>query len=246
MMNDGKFHVFLNYASAVLLGLCAIGLIVLAYNCFSSKRPQTHRIILTVSPDSVYDDKQFCYYTDSLINVINKHEHVIADRYEAILEDRADTQKYWSIAGMLVSIIIGIAGFFGFKTIKDIEHDCQETAKKIAAGTATSVAASTSRTKTVEYLEQNLREKVLNASDVYLGNQEKYVSDMVNDAIANNLKDCSSKLDELTGEMEEIEERLDKIERSLNVDGETNASAPSDSNEQPVATSASGEIDLFE
>lgn len=94
MMTDGKFHAFLNYASAVLLGLCAIALIVLACNCFSSKRPQTHRIILTVSPDSVYDDRQFCYYTDSLINVINKHEHVIADRYEAILEDRADTQKY--------------------------------------------------------------------------------------------------------------------------------------------------------
>lgn len=234
MMTDGKFHAFLNYASAVLLGLCAIALIVLAYNCFSSKRPQTHRIILTVSPDSVYDDRQFCYYTDSLINVINKHEHVIADRYEAILEDRADTQKYWSIAGILVSIIIGIAGFFGFKTIKDIELDCQETAKKIAAETATSVATSTSKTKTEEYLQQHLREEVQNASDVYLGNQESHIKEMVQNAVARVQNDTADMLDDLNGRVDEISERLDALDSVDTAD-----------TDPPTYSSASGEIDLF-
>lgn len=234
MMTDEKFHAFLNYASAVLLGLCAIALIVLACNCFSSKRPQTHRIILTVSPDSVYDDRQFCYYTDSLINVINKHEHVIADRYEAILEDRADTQKYWSIAGILVSIIIGIAGFFGFKTIKDIELDCQETAKKIAAETATSVATSTSKTKTEEYLQQHLREEVQNASDVYLGNQENHIKEMVKNAVARVQNDTSEMLDDLNGRVDEISERLDALD-----------SADTSDTEPPTSSSVSGEINLF-
>lgn len=234
MMTDEKFHAFLNYASAVLLGLCAIALIVLACNCFSSKRPQTHRIILTVSPDSVYDDRQFCYYTDSLINVINKHEHVIADRYEAILEDRADTQKYWSIAGILVSIIIGIAGFFGFKTIKDIELDCQETAKKIAAETATSVATSTSKTKTEEYLQQHLREEVQNASDVYLGNQENHIKEMVKNAVARVQNDTSEMLDDLNGRVDEISERLDALD-----------SADTSDTEPLTSSSVSGEINLF-
>lgn len=234
MMTDEKFHAFLNYASTVLLGLCAIALIVLACNCFSSKRPQTHRIILTVSPDSVYDDRQFCYYTDSLINVINKHEHVIADRYEAILEDRADTQKYWSIAGILVSIIIGIAGFFGFKTIKDIELDCQETAKKIAAETATSVATSTSKTKTEEYLQQHLREEVQNASDVYLGNQENHIKEMVKNAVARVQNDTSEMLDDLNGRVDEISERLDALD-----------SADTSDTEPHTSSSVSGEINLF-
>lgn len=234
MMTDGKFHAFLNYASAVLLGLCAIGLIVLACNCFSSKKLQTHRIILTVTPDSVYDNKHFSYYTDSLINVINKHEHVIADRYEAILEDRADTQKYWSIAGILVSIIIGIAGFFGFKTIKDIEHDCQETAKKIAAETATSVATSTSKIKTEEYLQQHLREEVQNASDVYLGNQENHIKEMVQNAVERVQNDTSEMLDDLNGRVDEISERLDALDSA-----DTSDTAPT------TSSSASGEIDLF-
>lgn len=245
-MNEEKFHIFLNYAATVVLVLCFLGGIVMACRCFTAQAPQTHRIVLTVSPDSVYDDAKFSYYTDSLISVINKHEHIIADRYEAMLEDKADTQKYWSIAGILVSTILGIAGFFGFKSIKDIEHDCKETAKSIAASTATSISTTTSKERTHEYLNANLKKEVKDASDVYFGSQEKHVSEMVKNSVANNLKDYSDKLDELSGEIEGIEERLDKIERSKNPDGNANASASSESKEQPVVSSASGEIDLFE
>lgn len=245
-MNEEKFHIFLNYVAAILLSLCFVGIIVMACRCFTAPAPQTHRIVLTVSPDSVYDDAKFSYYTDSLISVINKHEHVIADRYEAMLEDKADTQKYWSIAGILVSTILGIAGFFGFKSIKDIEHDCKETAKNIAASTATSISTTTSKEKTQEYLNDNLKKEVKDASDVYFRSQEGHISEMVKNEVINAITDCSDKLDELTGEMEELAERLDKIERSKNPDGNANASASSESKEQPVVSSASGEIDLFE
>ena len=231
---DDNLKSFLDKSAAFLLIVCVIGMIVLACNCFSSKKPQTHRIILTVTPDSVYDDRQFSYYTDSLINVISKHEHVIADRYEAILEDRADTQKYWSIAGILVSIIIGIAGFFGFKTIKDIEHDCQETAKKIAAETATVVATSISKTKTEEYLQQHLKEEVQNASDVYLGNQEKHIKEMVKNTVIRAQNETSDMLDELNGRVNEISERLNASDCANTAETDTTTSS-----------SSSGEIDLF-
>ena len=241
-MNDEKFHTFLNYASTILLSLCFVGIIVMAYRCFTAQSPQTYRIVLTVSPDSVYDDAKFSYYTDSLISVINKHEHVIVDKYEAILEDKAETQKYWSIAGILVSIILGIAGFFGFKSIKDIEHDCKETAKSIATSTATSIATTTSKEKTQEYLNANLKKEVKDASDIYFGNQEDHIKEMVK----YEFKECSGKLDELTGDMDELAERLDKIEKSTNPKESSTPSSSSENNEQPVASSASGEIDLFE
>lgn len=219
---------------------------VMACKCFTVQEPQTYRVVLTVSPDSIYDDAKFSYYTDSLINVINKHEHVIADRYEAILEDKADTQKYWSIAGILVSLILGIAGFFGFKSIKDIEHDCKETAKSIATFTATSVATTTSKEKTQEYLNANLKQDVIDASDIYFGNQEGHIKDMVKNEVLNTTKDYTDKLEELTEEFDGLEERLDKMEKSINSNETTNSSASSGSNDQPVTSSASGEIDLFE
>lgn len=241
-MNDEKFHTFLNYAAVVMIVLCFFGVIVMAYKCFTAQEPQTYRIVLTVSPDSVYDDAKFSYYTDSLINVINKHEHVIADRYEAILEDKADTQKYWSIAGILVSLILGVAGFFGFKSIKDIERDCKETAKSIAAYRAISVATTTSKEKTQEYLNANLKKEVLDASNVYFGNQEDHIKEMVKD----KFEGYSSKLDELAGDMDDLEKRLDKIEKTTNSNESAKPSPTSESDEQPVVSSTSGEIDLFE
>lgn len=245
-MNDEKFHTFLNYAAVVVIVLCFLGVIVMTCKCFTAQAPQTYRIVLTVSPDSVYNDTKFSYYTDSLISVINKHEHVIADRYEAILEDKADTQKYWSIAGILVSMILGIAGFFGFKSIKDIEHDCKETAKSIATSTATSIATTTSKEKAQEYLNANLKKEVKDASDVYFGNQEGHIKEMVKIEVVNATKDYTDKFEELTDEMEGLDERLDNMEKSINPDETTNSSAPSDRNDQQITSSASGEVDLFE
>lgn len=245
-MNDEKFHTFLNYFAVVVIVLCFFGVIVMACKCFTPQAPQTYRIVLTVSPDSVYDDVKFSYYTDSLISVINKHEHVITDKYEAILEDKADTQKYWSIAGILVSMILGIAGFFGFKSIKDIEYDCKETANSIATSTAASIATTTSKEKTQEYLDNNLKKEVKDASDVYFGNQENHIKEMVKNEVVNVTKDYFDKLEELSDKLDEIEERLDKIEKSTSPNESTKPLSVSESDKQPVVSSASGEIDLFE
>ena len=249
---DDELKKFLNRLAAIILLICVIGMVVGAFCCLRYSEPQTHRIVLTTSPDSVYNDKYFSYYTDSLINVINKHEHVLTDKYEAILEDKADIQKYWSIGGILLSVIFGVAGFFGFKTIKDIEHDCQETAKKIATEIATSVSASTSKTRTEEYLQQHVRGEVRNASDVYLGNQENHISEMVQDAVARELNDVSDKIDELNERVDDISERLDAIENTNTVETRTQGSGNRDNNSASLSTesheqsTSSSEVNLFE
>lgn len=84
---------------------------------------------MTVSPDSIYNEEKFSYYTDSLMQVINKHEHVIEERYNAILEEKYNTQQYWTIAGILTTVVITILGFFGYKSFKDIETKCVDISK---------------------------------------------------------------------------------------------------------------------
>lgn len=255
---DDKLKKLLNKLAAFVLSVCVIGMIVCVFFCLRYTAPQTHRIVLTASPDSVYNDKRFSYYTDSLINVINKHEHSLTDKYEAILEDKADAQKYWSIGSVLLSVIFGVAGFFGFKTIKDIEHDCQETAKKIAAETATSVATATSKTETKEYLQRHLRKEVKNASNVYLGNQETHITEMVRNAVARGLTEVSDKFDDLNGRIDEISERIDVLEDIDNTENKPSstessdnypaesAEKPTETNARPASPSTSSEMDLFE
>lgn len=244
-MKEERFRTFLNCLAALLLFVCFCGIIYKACSCFTAQVPQTHRIVLTVSPDSVYDDAKFSYYTDSLITVINKHEHVIADRYEAILEDKADTQKYWSLAGFLVSVIVGIAGFFGFKSIKDIEHDCKETAEKIAASKAASVASTTSKEKTQKYLETNLKKEVQYASDTYFGDREQLIREMVRYAVTEKTAGVSEVLENLTKQLDKIEERVEKMEVFKESGSPVTSSGTSESVNRTTTSSVPDETDLF-
>lgn len=127
---DKSFSLFLNYAACSVLVIAFVCLIIGACSFFLSSDPvQQHQVVLTVNPDSTFDKEKFSYYTDSLIQVINKHEHVIEDRYNAILEEKYDTQRYWSIAGIVASIVIALFGVFGYKSFKDIEAKCESLTK---------------------------------------------------------------------------------------------------------------------
>lgn len=117
---DSKFSSFLNYAACSVLVVAFLALIIGSFTLFKGKNVQQYQVVLTVNPDSSFDAETFSYYTDSLIQVINKHEHVLEDRYNAILEEKQDAQRYWSIAGVVASIIIAVFGVFGYKSFKKI------------------------------------------------------------------------------------------------------------------------------
>lgn len=235
---DDKLKSFLNWLAAIVLSICVIGMLVGTFCCFWHTEPQTHHIVLTVSPDSIYDDAKFSYYTDSLINVINKHEHVIADRYEAILEDKEDAQRYWSIGGMLLSVVLGVAGFFGFKTIKDIEHNCNKTAN--------SVASSVASQRIQKYLKTDFKREVREASDVYFGNQKSHITEMVKDEVERYATAKSDKFDELNDRLDEIEERLTLLEKEKNSEDSKGFSSPSENDNSTTVSSKTGEYDLFD
>ena len=130
VMEDNKFSTFLNYAACLVILVCIIGIVYGMIAYFTQpKNIQEYQIVLTVSPDSIYNEEKFSYYTDSLIQVINKHEHVIEERYNAILEEKYNTQQYWTIAGVLTTVVITILGFFGYKSFKDIETKCVDISK---------------------------------------------------------------------------------------------------------------------
>ena len=133
-MGDSKFSTFLNYMAGVIVAICIIGIVYGSVIYLTqSRNVQKYQIVLTVSPDSIYNDNKFSYYTDSLIQVINRHEHILEDRYNAILEEKYNTQQYWTIAGILTTIVISILGFFGYKSFKDIESKCVEISKATTA-----------------------------------------------------------------------------------------------------------------
>ena len=131
------------------------------------KNVQQYQVVLTVNPDSSFDAETFSYYTDSLIQVINKHEYVLEERYNAILEEKQDAQRYWSIAGVVASIIIAVFGVFGYKSFKDIENKCEdlvrtETAKILNDKLQGLVHSELSQTSYSQQLEKRVAENIQN------------------------------------------------------------------------------------
>lgn len=115
---DSKFSSFLNYAACSVLVVAFLALIIGSFTIFKGKNVQQYQVVLTVNPDSSFDAETFSYYTDSLIQVINKHEYVLEERYNAILEEKQDAQRYWSIAGVVASIIIAVFGVLVISLLK--------------------------------------------------------------------------------------------------------------------------------
>lgn len=145
-------------------------------------------MVLTVNPDSSFDAETFSYYTDSLIQVINKHEHVLEDRYNAILEEKQDAQRYWSIAGVVASIIIAVFGVFGYKSFKDIENKCEdlvrtETAKILNDKLQGLVHSELSQTSYSQQLENRVAENIQNT---ILRNVLERLSSLENTRISND------------------------------------------------------------
>lgn len=158
---DSKFSSFLNYAACSVLVVAFLALIIGSFTIFKGKNVQQYQVVLTVNPDSSFDAETFSYYTDSLIQVINKHEYVLEERYNAILEEKQDAQRYWSIAGVVASIIIAVFGVFGYKSFKDIENKCEdlvrtETAKILNDKLQGLVHSELSQTSYSQQLEKTI------------------------------------------------------------------------------------------
>ena len=185
---DSKFSSFLNYAACSVLVVAFLELIIGSFTLFKGKNVQQYQVVLTVNPDSSFDAETFSYYTDSLIQVINKHEHVLEERYNAILEEKQDAQRYWSIAGVVASIIIAVFGVFGYKSFKDIENKCEdlvrtETAKILNDKLQGLVHSELSQTSYSQQLEKRVAENIQNT---ILRNVLERLSSLENTRISND------------------------------------------------------------
>ena len=53
---------------------------------------------------------------------MSKHEQRIADKYEYIIEQRSNIEDYLTWGGILLTVVISIFGFFGYKSLHDIQE----------------------------------------------------------------------------------------------------------------------------
>lgn len=83
---------------------------------------------------------------DSVLYEMSKHEQRIADKYEYIIEQRSNIEDYLTWGGILITVVISIFGFFGYKSLHDIQErilkHVEPSAQKAAEDKAEKICGS--------------------------------------------------------------------------------------------------------
>ena len=119
-------------SAIALLFVCAVGVIFAGLSWFQPRQPvkPDYNLVLSVAPDSTgFDVEKFSFYSDSLMSVINRHERVLDEKYASFISEKEHALRIESIVGILLSVIVAIVGFFGYKNIKSIEKKAVDIAK---------------------------------------------------------------------------------------------------------------------
>lgn len=138
----------LDIFAAVILLVAVVGLITFGVGTWlirKSQIPVMQKITVEVKvvdsiPGTSYDAEAL----DSIVKIINNKEKLVESNYEAIVQRQEDERDLKTIFGIFFSILISIAGFFGYKSIREMKEHVKtlavDEAKVIARDKANSVA----------------------------------------------------------------------------------------------------------
>lgn len=174
---------------------------MVGYRCIADK-PVVHKFHITTvhNGDSVLE-AQSADKIDSLMYMIENHERELSEKYQYLIEREDKEDTFLSIGLMIVGAVISIAGFFGYRSLKDIREEAQERAKREA------------HIVVLKYLEENLQSRVGKSAEIL------YKSDAAN-VMRQSIKD------ELRKEWRIEEERIEGKGDDPKLDDTTNE-APS-------------------
>ena len=147
-----------------IIGICIV-LLLFGVGCFVVNKtiltPKVARLEIKIIPDSLSTDATYSKKeVDSLIavtkTILESYEHHF--QTETVQKEQEDNYK--SFGALLLSVIVGLGGFFGFKSFKDIKDRGEQTAKEVASEKASELAEKVAEKAAGKYLASKLPEVV--------------------------------------------------------------------------------------
>lgn len=141
-------------AEKITLEICAVIVLtvaVISFLCVATstwmfrkfKEPVLHEIKITMVPPT--DSLQRATFDDGdmekFITQINEKESALEDKYQSIVKRQDEERDLKSLFGLFFGVIVSVAGFFGYRSLREMN----ETVKKMAIEEA-QVAAKTKAT----------------------------------------------------------------------------------------------------
>lgn len=150
-----KIKCFNEYIATIILAL-VIGVAVSVFWLYAHHRAERVseqiKVVCVIQTDStgvVSQDAQ--ELAESVKHVIEAHEHALKDKYEYILDQKENIQDYLTWGGIIVTIVLSIFGFFGYKSLNSIEDRLASNIQNVVLQKASRDAIAYAREKIEEY-----------------------------------------------------------------------------------------------
>ena len=122
--------------ASILIGLCVVALLgVAGFAFFQSKtkalQPIEVKVIVPVDSTGAMTAETMLKI-EELKTELTRHEQLLEDRYKHVLEQKEDMNDLWSVGSMFLAVVLGLFGFFGYKSMSSIEEKVQKEAERVA------------------------------------------------------------------------------------------------------------------
>ncbi len=148
---DGQISNANNAAILVIVVSVLLLCIVIAnlfFTCPKEKHSKEIKISYHINKNSgsLKDSTSLDYYKIiesnnlKLIREINNSLNTEYKRMQAIVDSKEEQNIYNSYGAGIIALIIGVAGFFGFKSINEMKKEVIEASKRVASDTAKKIS----------------------------------------------------------------------------------------------------------
>lgn len=127
---------------------------------------------------------------EDLKNEIARHEQLLENKYKYMMDQKENMNDLLSIGGMFLAIILGLFGFFGYKSMNSIEEKVEKEAKSIAEETSKSkfesYATSTTNNLTKEF-NTKIKETIDKNLALFKKSTKKHLDDTLDEKVRDSL-----------------------------------------------------------
>lgn len=196
----------------VMLLLCVLGII--CPFIFQAYNHRSEKVIVVISQEDTLpiSTNIKSIELDSLLQLIEKKEMRLEERYDYVLEQKENEFKWQSYISLIIGIIVSICGFFGYKSIRELKEDVQKDTKSLAERVAKAKATQTAEEIAKNESKIQVQNSLPNEVRKYLAENlrpelSKQMNELFRDEMYNSLK---SEL------VEKINDKFSQISKTQN------------------------------
>lgn len=197
-----------------IIAICSVCLFF-GVTCFIVSKtvlmPKVTQLEIRVLPDSLSNLENYSRAdVDSLITMTKATLDSYRNHFETVTKQEEQEDSYKSLGVLLLGAIIGLFGFFGYRSFNDIRDKGRDMAKEVAKGVAAQEARTTAQRVAVNTINEHLKAELP-------GIVKKHFDENFKNEIIESVKQSVNEI--VASKMAELSEAKQTIDAGTQPDG---------------------------